>query len=149
MSDAVLINGLCDPAFKVVREALAQNLTDGEEIGEVVSVVVNGKTVVDLWGGYKDRARTRPWEQETLVCMFSVGKPIAILAVLMLADRGKIALEKPVVHYWPEFGQAGKSKITVHQTVSHLAAIPGAFQAKKGDAYNWPNMVRRDRSPGS
>jgi CubicO group peptidase (beta-lactamase class C family) len=142
MSDAVLINSLCDPAFKAVREALTQNLTDGEEIGEVVSVVVSDKTVVDLWGGYKDRARIPPWEQDTQVCMFSVGKPIGILPVLMLADRGKIDLDKPVAHYWPEFGQAGKDKITVQQMVSHLAAIPGAFQAKEGDAYNWQSMVR-------
>jgi CubicO group peptidase (beta-lactamase class C family) len=142
MSDTLLINGRCDPAFKAVREALAQNLTDGEEIGEIVSVIVNGKTVVDLWGGYKDRARTSPWERNTLVCMFSVGKPVAVLAVLMLADRGRIGLDKPVAYYWPEFGQAGKDKITVQQMVSHLAAIPGAFQAKKGDAYDWPKMVR-------
>jgi CubicO group peptidase (beta-lactamase class C family) len=142
MADAVLIHGLCDPAFAAVRDALEQNLVEGDEIGEVVSVVVKGKTVVDLWGGYKDRARTQPWERDTLVCMFSVGKPIAILAVLLLADRGRLDLDKPVAHYWPEFGHAGKGKITVHQMISHLAAIPGAFTAKKGEAYDWPKMVR-------
>ena len=88
MADSVLINGSCDPAFKAVREALAQNLAEGDELGEVVSVVINGKTVVDLRGGYKDRVRTRPWERDTLVCMFSVGKPVAILAVLKLPDGG-------------------------------------------------------------
>ena len=92
MADSVLINGSCDPAFKAVCEALAQNLAEGDELGEVVSVVINGKTVVDLWGGYKDRVRTQPWERDTLVCMFSVGKPIAILAVLKLADQGRIDL---------------------------------------------------------
>ena len=55
------VAGVCDPAFKAVHEALEQNLADGKEIGECVAVVVNGKTVVDLWGGYKDRARTQPW----------------------------------------------------------------------------------------
>ena len=142
MSSAVLINGMCDPAFTAVRDALCQNLAEGNEIGEVVSVAINGKTVVDLWGGYKDRARTQPWERDTLVCMFSVGKPVAILAVLMLADRGIIDLYRPVAHYWPEFGYAGKDKITVQQMVSHLAAIPGAFKAKKGDAYDRLRMVR-------
>ena len=142
MADSVLINGSCDPAFKAVCEALAQNLAEGEEIGEVVSVVINGKTVVDLWGGYKDRARTHPWERDTLVCMFSVGKPVAILAVLKLADQGRINLNKPVAQYWPEFGHVGKDKITVHQLVSHLAAIPGALKAKKSDAYDSAKMVR-------
>jgi len=63
--------------------------------------------------------------------MFSVGKPIAILAVPILADRGVIDLNKRLAEYWPEFGQAGKDKITVEQLLSHLAAIPGAFSARK------------------
>src|SRR4029450_13562136 len=142
MTNSVLINGSCDPAFKAVREALAQNLAEGDELGEVVSVVTHGKTVVDLWGGYKDRARTQPWERDTLVCMFSVGKPVAILAVLKLADQGRINLNKSVAQYWPEFVHAGKDKITVHQLVSHLAAIPGALKAKKGGAYDSAKMVR-------
>jgi CubicO group peptidase (beta-lactamase class C family) len=126
MPSTARVAGVCDPAFKAVREALEQNLADGEEIGECVAVVVNGKTVVDLWGGYKDRARTQPWERDTLVCMFSVGKPLSILPVLILADRGRIDLDQPVCRYWPEFGQAGKEHITVSQVISHQAAIPGA-----------------------
>jgi CubicO group peptidase (beta-lactamase class C family) len=139
---SLLIDGFCDPNFKAVREALAQNLLEGAELGEAVSVVINGSTVVDLWGGYKDRARTQPWKQDTIVCMFSVGKPIAILAVLMLVDRGMIDLYKPVMHYWPEFGQAGKDKITVEQLLAHLAGIPGAFGATKRQAYDAQKMVR-------
>jgi len=142
LSDQLLIGGTCEPSFKKVREALAQNLCDGDEIGEAVSVVINGKMIVDLWGGYRDRARKQPWERDTLVCMFSVGKPIAIVAVLMLAERGAIDLRRPVAQYWPEFGQAGKNKITIEQLLSHLAAIPGAFKARKGDAYNALKMTR-------
>jgi CubicO group peptidase (beta-lactamase class C family) len=121
---------------------LAQNLAEGEELGETVSVVVDGRTVVDLWGGYRDRVRTQPWRRDTLVCMFSVGKPVAILAVLMLADRGQIDLAEPVARYWSEFGHAGKDKITVQQLLSHLAAIPGAFRAEKGDAYDQLKMAQ-------
>ena len=132
MSSTTRVAGVCDPAFKAVREALEQNLAEGKEIGECVAVVVNGKTVVDLWGGYKDRARTQPWERDTLVCMFSVGKPLSILPVLILADRGRIELDRPVSRYWPEFGQAGKEAITVSHVISHLAAIPGALKARKG-----------------
>jgi len=142
VSASFLIDGSCDPQFKDVREALVQNLSDGAEIGEAVAVVINGRTVVDLWGGYKNPERTQPWGQDTLVCMFSVGKPIAIVAVLMLADRGILHLHKPVTHYWPEFGQAGKDEITVEQLLCHLAAIPGVFNAKKGDAYDTIEMAR-------
>lgn len=142
MPSTAPIAGICDPAFKAVREALEQNLADSKEIGECVAVVVNGKTVVDLWGGYKNRARTQPWERDTLVCMFSVGKPLSILPVLMLADQGRIDLDQPVSRYWPEFGQAGKDRITVNHVLSHQAGIPGALKARKGDAYHWGNMVR-------
>ena len=79
--------------------------------------------------------------------MFSVGTPIAILAVLILADRGVIDLQKRVAEYWPEFGQAGKDKITVEQLLSHLAAIPGAFSARKGDAYDSVKMAQAIEVP--
>jgi len=136
------VDGLCDPAFSAVREALEQNLAGGDEIGECVSVVLDGRPVVDLWGGYSDRAHTRPWRADTLVCMFSVGKPISILPVFILAERGQIDLDAPVVRYWPAFGQAGKEHITVRHIISHQAAIPGAFAAHKGDAYHWDQMIR-------
>jgi CubicO group peptidase (beta-lactamase class C family) len=74
--------------------------------------------------------------------MFSVGKSLAVLPILMLVDQGKIDLNRPVAHYWPEFGQAGKDTITVQQMIAQFAAIPGAFAAKKGDAYHPVNMVR-------
>jgi CubicO group peptidase (beta-lactamase class C family) len=70
-----MIDGIYDPRFKGVQDALAQNLSDRNEIGEAVSVVINGKTVIDLWGGYKDRLRSQPWERDTLVCMFPSVSP--------------------------------------------------------------------------
>ena len=74
ISSPLLVEGFCDSRFEAVRDGLAQNLSDGNELGEAVSIVVEGRTVVDLWGGYKDQARKQPWERGTLVCMFSQGK---------------------------------------------------------------------------
>jgi len=136
------VHGHCDPAFRAVREALEQNLADPDEIGEAVSVVVDGKTVVDLWGGYRDVARSKPWNHETIVCVFSAAKPIGALAVLMLIERGQIELDAPVTRYWPEFGQAGKDHVTVRQLLGHFAGIPGAFAAVPGDAYDWQRMIQ-------
>ena len=87
------VHGHCDAAFRAVREALEQNLADPDEIGESVSVVVDGRTVVDLWGGYRDAARSKPWNHETLGCVFSAAKPIGALAVHMLSERGQIDLD--------------------------------------------------------
>jgi hypothetical protein len=51
MKQQCTIDGVCDPVFTVVRGALTQNLGEGEKTGESVSVVINGKTVVDRFCG--------------------------------------------------------------------------------------------------
>lgn len=141
MSDETAISGHCEPAFERVREALAANLADGREIGEAVAVSLDGELVVDLWGGYRDAARNTTWSSDTLVCVFSVGKPIAALALLALIDRGQAALDDLVVAHWPEYGRAGKEGTTIDHVVSHLAGIPGLFEAPRGSAYDWGAMV--------
>ncbi len=138
----VPIGGYCDPAFRPVLDAFRENLADPAEVGESVCVYVNGRVVVDLWGGYRDGARFRPWLKDTIVTTFSLGKPLSIIPVLMLADRGDIGLNDPVAKYWPEFAQAGKGDITIDEVVSHQARIPGAFTAAEGDAYDWFTIVR-------
>jgi CubicO group peptidase (beta-lactamase class C family) len=135
------IAGHCDAAFTLVREAMADNLADPRSVGESVAVVLDGRLVVDLWGGARDAVGT-PWAQDTLVCMFSVGKAIAALAVWLLVQRGRIEIDRPVAHYWPEYAQAGKADTTVAQLLAHMAGIPGAFAAARGDAYDWAAMVR-------
>ena len=99
----VEIFGQCDPAFSAVRDALQENFASGEEVGEAVAVWAGGKAVVDLWAGHCDAARRRPWQQDTIACMFSVGKPFAVFSLLMLAERGEIGLDNLVADYWPDY----------------------------------------------
>ncbi len=141
MADPNTIQGFCAPGFEPVRVALAVNLTDCDEIGEAVSVSIEGETVVDLWGGWSDRARATPWAADTAVCVFSVGKPIAALPLLILLDRGELALDDLVVDYWPEYGQAGKAATTIDHVLSRQAGVPGIFDAAPGSAYDWDAMV--------
>ena len=96
MNADIPLDGYCDPHFMPVRDALADNMRKGEEVGACVAVYVDGKPMVDLWAGYRDRARTLLWERDTLVCMMSVTKAVGALCVLMLADRGRIELDVPV-----------------------------------------------------
>ena len=70
-----------------------------------------------------DTAGTRPWRRDTLVDVFSVGKAMAALCVLMLADRGALGLDSPVAAYWPEFAAAGKGEATVAQLLSHQLGL--------------------------
>lgn len=73
-----VVAGRCDSRFGAVREAFADNLEEGE-IGAACAVVVDGRTVVDLWGGWSDADRSRPWQEHTLVNAYSVGKPVVEL----------------------------------------------------------------------
>ncbi len=118
------IDGNCHPAFDRVCATLERNMAVGEEVGCAVCVTVDGETVVDLWAGYRDRARTLPWQRHTITDMKSVGKSIFALCVLRLAGQGRVDLGKPVADYWPAFGAAGKEKITVRMLLAHLAGLP-------------------------
>ena len=59
------VHGSCDDRFAGVREALARNL-DAEELGASIAVDLDGETVVDRGGGFRDEERTTPWTQDTL-----------------------------------------------------------------------------------
>ena len=129
------IAGFCDPDFSLVKQAFTENLQRRGELGASVSVMHHGKMVVDLWGGYQDIAQTKPWEQDTLVCVMSVSKGIASLCILALAEQNKIKLDEPIATYWPEFAQAGKKNITVRCLLAQLAGIPVADAAPKNSLF--------------
>lgn len=130
----------CD-RFGALASAFADNFARRGEIGAAVCVYHRGQCVVDLWGGYRDAARTSPWERDTLVCMMSVTKGIVALGLWTLIDRGKVELDAPVVRYWPEFGQAGKEHITVKQVLGSTAGLLYADAAPKGAAFDWSAMI--------
>jgi len=132
--------GHCDPDFSAVGAAFERNMAEGDS-GAAFALYRDGAIRVDLWAGHRDAARSEPWNTDTLVCMFSVGKPVAITAVLMLADRGQIDLDAPVSDYWPEYAQNGKDTTTVRHIVTHMAGLPGVEGLSGGTAYDWDAMV--------
>ncbi|MGY1723983.1 serine hydrolase domain-containing protein [Blastococcus sp. SYSU DS0533] len=137
------VHGRCDERFAGVREALAQQL-DGEELGASVAVDLDGETVVDLWGGYRDEARTLPWSEHTIVNVWSTTKCVLALAALMLADRGELDLDAPVGDYWPEFCAKGKKDVRVRQLLSHTSGVSGWEQPFSiRDMYDWPSATER------
>jgi CubicO group peptidase (beta-lactamase class C family) len=120
----VPINGTFAPRFGPVRDAFVENYRTEDEIGSAVSVVLDGRTVVDLWGGWKDGARQREWQHDTLVCMMSVSKGIMGLAFNLLVDRGLVDVNAPVAKYWPEFAANGKASLPVRFILDHRAGLP-------------------------
>lgn len=140
---SVPIEGVCDPRFAPVREAFAANFALHDEIGAAVTVFVGGRKVADLWGGWADRARTRPWAEDTLVNFFSIGKAITATCVLRVAQSGRLDLDAPVTRWWPEFGAAEKGDITLRQLMSHQAGLPAIYPPllPPGTMLDWTRMA--------
>lgn len=118
------LHGTIAPGFERVAHAFATNFREEEELGAGCSVVLDGETVVDLWGGWARADHSAQWERETTVCMMSVAKGVTGISFNMLADRGLVDFDTQVAAYWPEFAQAGKQDITVRMILDHTAAIP-------------------------
>jgi CubicO group peptidase (beta-lactamase class C family) len=121
----VEIHGSCASDFVGVRDAFGRNFALNNEVGAAVAVWVDGALVVNLWGGWADGARTRPWQQNTLTTVLSGTKGLSATCVHQLADRGELDLQAPVARYWPEFGQAGKEDITLAMVLSHRSGVIG------------------------
>jgi CubicO group peptidase (beta-lactamase class C family) len=123
--NGVPIHGTCDERFAGVRAVLARHLSTGADVGSSAAVFIDGEPVVDIWGGYADEARSRPWERDTIVNTFSTTKTMTALCALILADRGEVDLSAPVAKYWPEFAAAGKARVEVRHLVGHTSGLPG------------------------
>jgi CubicO group peptidase (beta-lactamase class C family) len=119
------ISGTAPDRLARVKDAFAELFAQGQELGARFSVAVDGEVVLDLWGGFADRAKTRPVQPDTLFPIFSTGKAVMALMMARLVEAGKLDYEQTIASVWPEFGQAGKDKITVAQCLSHQAGLPG------------------------
>jgi len=135
---ATSVEGFAQDRFAAVRDTFAANLASGEDVGASFAATVEGETVVDLWGGFADEARTRAWEQDTLVNVYSTTKTMTALTALMLADRGALDFDAPVSRYWPEFAANGKAAVKVSHLMSHSAGLSGWKEPiRQEDLYDW------------
>lgn len=123
--ESELIHGTVAPGWETVRNEFVHNFRSRGELGAAICIYYRGKKVVDLWGGYKDRQNQRPWEEDTMVPIFSSSKGISAFAILMQESRGKIDTNEKVSKYWPEFSQNGKQDLTVAQLIDHSAGLAG------------------------
>lgn len=132
------VQGTVDPRFAGVRAAFEANLASGADVGAAVCVTQDGETLVDLWGGYADPAKSRAWDRDTIVNVYSTTKTMTALCALILADRGELDFDAPVARYWPEFAAAGKAAITVGQLMAHSAGMSAWREPiTKADFYDW------------
>jgi CubicO group peptidase (beta-lactamase class C family) len=135
-------DGLTKDRFAAVRMAFDANLASGADIGASFCATHNGEVVADLWGGYADEAKTRPWEKDTIVNVYSTTKTMTALTALLLADRGALDFDKPVAHYWPEFAANGKAGVKVSHLMSHSAGLSGWKEpVTYDDLYDWEKVT--------
>src|SRR5579871_1696171 len=141
MSDVISdipLAGFTDAKFTGVRDAFEANLRSGADLGASVAITLEGETVVDLWGGWADEARTRPWQKDTIVNVYSTTKTMTALTALLVADRGELDFGQRVAHYWPEFAQNGKADIKVSHLMSHSSGLAGwEEKVTMEDMYDW------------
>jgi CubicO group peptidase (beta-lactamase class C family) len=132
------VSGFTDNRFAAVADAFEANLASGADLGASFCATVEGETVVDLWGGWADEAKTRPWEKDTIVNVYSTTKTMTALCALMLADRGELDFDAPVARYWPEFAAAGKEDVKVSHLMAHSAGLSGWKEPiTQADLYDW------------
>jgi CubicO group peptidase (beta-lactamase class C family) len=137
------VEGTCSPGFGEVRSAFADNLQSSGELGASLCVYVDGLPVVDLWGGYRDAARTQRWAHDTIACVASTGKGPAAMCLLRLVERGLVGLDEPVATYWPEFERAGKAGVRVRWLLSHRAGLPALRKDMPTESmYEWFPFVQ-------
>jgi CubicO group peptidase (beta-lactamase class C family) len=133
-----------------VKPLFHENFEKFGELGAAISVWQNGKPVVDLYGGFCDGSREKPWTPDTLVLVWSATKGVGSACVLHALQQQNIELNRPVAEFWPEFAQANKDTITLAQLLSHRAGLcaldqrvdvldyDGVIHALEAQAPLWP-----------
>lgn len=140
------IHGFCDPKFQQVKKTFVENFTLRGDVGAAVCIYQNGQKLVDLWGGYvaplhASAASVPEWQEDTILCMMSVGKFIPALCLMMAEERGLLSLDDKVSAHWPAFAQAGKENITIDDVISGLAGLIYADHAPKDSLFDLDQMA--------
>lgn len=134
------VSGTCDAKFAGVADAFVENFDKRGEIGAAVSITLDGKTVVDLWGGQKTDGG-EAWERDNAVIVFSCTKGASAFCAHVAADRGLLDFDDKVAKYWPEFATSGKEDALVSMMIDHSVGVPGVRgDLKPGAPYDYQYM---------
>lgn len=135
------VRGHVSPGYETVAETFVRNFAEHGEVGASLCVKVQGETVVDLWGGSADPAVGRAWEEDTVCTVFSCTKAATAFCAHLLAERGQLDLDVPVVSLWPEYAAEGKECTTTRMMLDHTAGLPAIREPLKADCLlDWDYM---------
>lgn len=116
--------GSVEVGFEDVRQAFEDNFTERGDVGAACAVYLDGRPVVDLWGGVADQKSGRGWDRDTLALVYSTTKGVTAICAHRLAQEGVLDLDATVASFWPEFAAAGKESVTVRDLLVHRAGLP-------------------------
>lgn len=119
----MFIHGYVDEDFAEVKAEFIRNFTERGEIGAACCIYYNSKKVVDLWGGYMNKKTKEPWQENTIIKVFSTTKGMALVVLAKLHSDGLLDYNEKVCTYWPKFAKNGKENITVEQLITHKAGL--------------------------
>ncbi|MDQ5853678.1 MAG: beta-lactamase family protein, partial [Chloroflexota bacterium] len=108
-----------------VQHTIDELVVSGAERGLQVAVYHNGELLVDAVAGIADSTTGRPVTSDTPFFSYSIGKGMAATVVHVLAERGVLDYDTPIVAVWPEFGAHGKHTATVRHALSQSVGVPG------------------------
>lgn len=117
------VEGHVGLGFEAVHEVFTENFARRGEVGGACCAYHHGEKVVDLWGGIRNKETGEPWDQDTMVIIYSATKGLAAMTLAMAHSRGWLDYDERVSFYWPEFAQQGKDRITVRQLLAHQAGL--------------------------
>ena len=136
-----MISGYCEEKYIPVKKIFESYFLKQEEIGASFAIYKEGKPLIDLWGGFKNK-NDKKWEENTIVNVFSATKGIYEIIVSILIDQNILDLEKPVSYYWDTFKQSNKREIKLKHILSHQS---GFYRFKKKitqqDLLDWNKII--------
>lgn len=142
MSSAVPVQGRVAPGFEPVFDVFARLFAEHGEKGAAVALVREGQVLVNLQGGQSDRHAAKPWQPDTLACLFSTTKAVTALCVQRAIDQRLIEVDREIRHYWPDFGRPDKRQVTLGWVLNHRSGLP-AVSTPLPDAalFDWEYMT--------
>lgn len=136
------LDGYVDSDFEHVKDAFVHNFSSSNEIGASLCVIVNGRIVVDLSGGWHEKERIHPWTRSTLVNSFSVGKGILSILLAHALSQTPASLDDTLASHWPELTQSPIGQLSIKHLAGHQAGLPAlAAPLLEQDLYSWSHMI--------
>ncbi|KAI9031455.1 beta-lactamase/transpeptidase-like protein [Hyaloraphidium curvatum] len=117
------VKGYVAPGWEPVLGAFEENFRRDLELGAGCCVYHGEDVVVDLVGGWIDKAMTKEYDFGTINVVFSSSKMVAAFVALLCISQGHFDFDDRIAKIWPEFGVGNKDKVTVKEMLEHSGGV--------------------------